>query len=110
MCALFNVPMQMLPDVVDCEKDLGRVTHLFGRELPIYQPSATASGGGAGLSDTRRVKSTYGTGCFVILNTGDKIVRSSNRPLSTVARQLDGQRIYAFEGSILLPGGYPVAS
>ena len=106
MCALFNVPMQMLPDVVDCAGDLGRVTHLFGRELPILSAVGDQQSAAVGQAclTPGAIKSTYGTGCFVILNTGDKIVRSSNRLLSTVAWQLDGQRIYALEGSIFIAG------
>ncbi|MEC7207664.1 MAG: glycerol kinase GlpK [Pseudomonadota bacterium] len=106
MCAVFNVPMQMLPDVVDCAGDLGRVTHLFGRELPILSAVGDQQSAAVGQAclTPGAIKSTYGTGCFVILNTGDKIVRSSNRLLSTVAWQLDGQRIYALEGSIFIAG------
>lgn len=106
MCALFNVPMQMLPRVVDCAGDLGRVTDLFDRELPILSAVGDQQSAAVGQAclTPGSIKSTYGTGCFVILNTGEKIVRSSNRLLSTVAWQLNGERIYALEGSIFIAG------
>lgn len=106
MCALFNVPMQMLPQVVDCAGDLGRVTHLFGRELPILSAVGDQQSAAVGQAclTPGSIKSTYGTGCFVILNTGETIVRSSNRLLSTVAWQVGGKRIYALEGSIFIAG------
>lgn len=106
MCALFNVPIQMLPDVVDCAGDMGRVTHLFDREIPILSAVGDQQSAAVGQAclTPGAIKSTYGTGCFVILNTGDKIVRSSNRLLSTVAWQLGGERIYALEGSIFIAG------
>lgn len=106
MCALFNVPMQMLPDVVNCAGDMGRVTHLFDREIPILSAVGDQQSAAVGQAclTPGAIKSTYGTGCFVILNTGDKIVRSSNRLLSTVAWQLGGERIYALEGSIFIAG------
>lgn len=106
MCELFTVPMQMLPKVVDCAGDLGRVTHLFGKEMPILSAVGDQQSAAVGQAclTPGSIKSTYGTGCFVILNTGDKIVRSSNRLLSTVAWQLDGERRYALEGSIFIAG------
>ena len=86
MCALFNVPMQMLPDVVDCAGDLGRVTHLFGRELPILSAVGDQQSAAVGQAclTPGAIKSTYGTGCFGS-DTGDKIVRSSDQLLSVLA-------------------------
>ena len=107
MCALLNVPMGMLPEVRDCAADYG-VTRadLFGREIPILgvagdQQAATV---GQACFSPGMMKSTYGTGCFALLNTGDAPVVSTNRLLTTVAYQLDGKPTYALEGSIFVAG------
>lgn len=107
ICALFDIPMQMLPEVHDCAADFG-VTRadLFGREIPICgvagdQQAATV---GQACFSPGMMKSTYGTGCFALLNTGDVPVASSNRMLTTIAYQLNGQPTYALEGSIFVAG------
>ena len=107
MCQMFDIPMEMLPEVRDCAADYG-VTRpdLFGREIPILgvageQQAATL---GQACFHKGMMKSTYGTGCFALLNTGDAPVRSQNRLLTTVAYQLDGKRTYALEGSIFIAG------
>jgi len=107
MCDLLDIPMEMLPDVRDCAADFG-VTQgdLFGREIPINgvagdQQAATV---GQACFQPGMMKSTYGTGCFALLNTGDAPVASQNRLLTTIAYQLDGKPTYALEGSIFIAG------
>ncbi|MFY9212882.1 MAG: glycerol kinase GlpK [Aestuariivita sp.] len=105
MCALLDVPMSLLPDVRDCAADYG-TTDLFGATIPILgvagdQQAATI---GQACFQPGMLKSTYGTGCFALLNTGDVAVASQNRLLTTIAYQLDGTRTYALEGSIFIAG------
>ncbi|WP_415400713.1 glycerol kinase GlpK [Tateyamaria sp. SN3-11] len=105
MCAMLDIPMEMLPEVRDCASDFG-VTDLLGGETPIYgvagdQQAATI---GQACFQPGMLKSTYGTGCFALLNTGDAPVTSNNRLLTTVAYQLDGKPTYALEGSIFIAG------
>ena len=107
MCDLLDIPMNMLPEVKDCAADFG-VTRadLFGREIPILgvagdQQAATV---GQACFQPGMLKSTYGTGCFALLNTGEEPVTSKNRLLTTIAYQLDGKPTYALEGSIFVAG------
>ena len=107
LCALMRVPMAMLPEVRDSSADYG-VTEagLFGRAIPISgvagdQQAATV---GQACFTPGMMKSTYGTGCFALLNTGDSPVTSKNRLLTTIAYQLDGKPTYALEGSIFIAG------
>lgn len=107
ICELFNVPMEMLPDVKDCADDFGvSRADLFGRPIPICgvagdQQAATI---GQACFEPGMLKSTYGTGCFALLNTGDTPVKSHNRLLTTIAYQLEGKPTYALEGSIFIAG------
>ncbi|MCU0906677.1 MAG: glycerol kinase GlpK [Rhodobacteraceae bacterium] len=107
ICDLFGVPMAMLPEVRDCAADFGMTrADLFGREIPILgvagdQQAATI---GQACFQPGMMKSTYGTGCFALLNTGDTAVASSNRLLTTIAYRLDGRTTYALEGSIFVAG------
>jgi len=105
LCALLRVPMAMLPEVKDCAAEFG-VTEAFGGQIPILgvagdQHAATL---GQACFATGMVKSTYGTGCFALLNTGAELVASRNRLLGTIAYQLDGVPTYALEGSIFIAG------
>ncbi|SPJ23826.1 glycerol kinase GlpK [Palleronia abyssalis] len=107
ICKMLDIPMEMLPEVCDSAAEFG-VTRpdLFGREIPILgvagdQQAATI---GQACFKPGMLKSTYGTGCFALLNTGDEPVRSQNRLLTTVAYQLDGKPTYALEGSIFIAG------
>jgi glycerol kinase len=107
ICDLFDIPPEMLPEVRDCAADFG-VTRadLFGRPIPILgvagdQQAATI---GQACFQPGMLKSTYGTGCFALLNTGDTAVRSSNRLLTTIAYQFEGKPTYALEGSIFAAG------
>ena len=107
ICELLDVPMGMLPEVLDCAADFGMArADLFGAELPILgvagdQQAATV---GQACFEPGMLKSTYGTGCFALLNTGNAPVRSKNRMLTTIAYQLDGKPTYALEGSIFIAG------
>jgi glycerol kinase len=107
ICRLLDVPTAMLPEVRDCAADFGHArADLFGREIPILgvagdQQAATV---GQACFEPGMMKSTYGTGCFALLNTGDAPVISKNRLLSTIAYQLDGKPTYALEGSIFIAG------
>jgi glycerol kinase len=107
LLGILDIPVVMLPEVKDCAADFG-VTQkeLFGAEIPILgvagdQQAATI---GQACFAPGMMKSTYGTGCFALLNTGDKLVRSKNRLLSTIAYRLDGKTTYALEGSIFIAG------
>jgi glycerol kinase len=107
ICDLFDIPMAMLPQVKDCAADFGTTApeHL-GAALPILgvagdQQAATI---GQACFKPGMLKSTYGTGCFALLNTGDTPVASNNRLLTTIAYQLDGKPTYALEGSIFVAG------
>lgn len=104
---ILKIPAVMLPEVKDCAADFG-VTEkaLFGAEIPILgvagdQQAATI---GQACFEPGMMKSTYGTGCFAILNTGSDIVRSKNRLLTTIAYRLEGKTTYALEGSIFVAG------
>ena len=107
ICERLGIPMSMLPEVRDCAADFGMTRpDLFGRPIPILgiagdQQAATL---GQACFEPGMMKSTYGTGCFALLNTGDTPVRSRNRLLTTIAYQLDGQPTYALEGSIFIAG------
>jgi glycerol kinase len=104
---LFGVPMSVLPEVRDCSGDFGMVDpSIFGGAIRILgvagdQQAATI---GQGCFQPGMMKSTYGTGCFALLNTGKQMVTSRNRLLTTVAYQLEGARTYALEGAIFIAG------
>ena len=105
LLTLFNIPSSILPEVKDCATQYG-VTDLLGGEIPILgiagdQHAATI---GQACFTAGMMKSTYGTGCFALLNTGDQAVTSTNRLLTTIAYQLDGNVTYALEGSIFIAG------
>jgi len=107
LCRLFGVPRRMLPDVRDCACAFGETgADLFGGSIPILgiagdQQAATV---GQGCFTPGMMKSTYGTGCFALLNTGSQRVVSRSRLLTTIAYQLDGRRTYALEGAIFVAG------
>jgi len=104
---LFAVPPAMLPMVQDCAADFGSTPpELFGGPIRICgvagdQQAATM---GQGCFTPGMMKSTYGTGCFALLNTGSAPVRSRHRLLTTIAYQLRGERTYALEGAIFIAG------
>ena len=105
LCKLFNVPPSLLPVVKDSADDYG-VTDLFGPTLPIRgvagdQQAALVGQAGFNAGD---VKSTYGTGAFLVLNTGAERKRSTSRLLATIAYRVAGKTTYALEGSVLSAG------
>jgi glycerol kinase len=101
------VPRAMLPEVKDSSHRFGEtVADLFGASIAISgiagdQQAATI---GQACFSPGMIKSTYGTGCFALLNTGDTPVASKNKLLTTIAYQLGGKRTYALEGSIFVAG------
>ena len=103
----FKVPAAILPEVKDCADDYGLTSKtLFDGKIAIRgiagdQQAATI---GQACFQPNMMKSTYGTGCFALLNTGQHCVQSKNRLLSTIAYRLDGQTTYALEGSIFIAG------
>ena len=107
ICDLLGVPASMLPEVLDCAAEFGQTrADLFGREIPVLgmagdQQAATI---GQACFKPGMMKSTYGTGCFALLNTGSEPVMSRNRLLTTIAYQFDGKPTYAIEGSIFIAG------
>lgn len=102
---LFRVPRALLPEVRDSADDFGETT-LAGRRLPIRGVAGDqqAAAMGQACLTPGSLKSTYGTGAFLILNTGDTPVASANRLLTTVCWRLDGRPTYAVEGAIFIAG------
>ena len=104
---VFDVPRALLPEIRDCSFHYGdTLPELFGGPIAIRgiagdQHAATI---GQACFEPGMVKSTYGTGCFALLNTGETALHSKNRLLTTIAYQLDGKRTYALEGSIFIAG------
>ena len=104
---LLNIPRAMLPEVRDCAAEFGTTRpDLFGRAIPILgvagdQQAATI---GQACFAPGMMKSTYGTGCFALLNTGDTLVESQSRLLGTIAYRMGGKTAYALEGSIFIAG------
>lgn len=107
ICEMLDIPMSLLPQVLDCAADFGETdAEVLGAALPILgvagdQQAATI---GQACFQPGMLKSTYGTGCFALLNTGGTLVSSQNRLLGTIAYQLDGKVTYALEGSIFIAG------
>ncbi|MDB6043479.1 MAG: glycerol kinase [Gammaproteobacteria bacterium] len=107
LCSLFDVPMSSLPEVRDSAGDFGVTdTAILGEALPIRGVAGDQQAAliGQACFEEGDLKSTYGTGAFMVLNTGRHLVRSANRLLSTIAYQLDGKVTYALEGSIMSAG------
>ncbi|MGJ8692636.1 MAG: glycerol kinase GlpK [Thalassotalea sp.] len=107
LLTLFSIPASMLPEVMDCSADFGTTeTSLFGAALPISGIAGDQQAALIGQACFQKgmAKSTYGTGCFMILNTGDELLTSNNKLLSTVAYRLNGKTTYAIEGSIFMAG------
>lgn len=111
LLALFNIPRAMLPEVQDNVSDFGVISHdLLPDLLEVSIPIGGIAGDqqaaliGQGCFEHGMVKSTYGTGCFALLNTGGTPVTSGTRMLTTIAYQVEGRRTYALEGSIFIAG------
>jgi glycerol kinase len=107
LLAILDVPRALLPDIRDSSFHFGDTApELFGASIAIGgiagdQQAATI---GQACFEPGMMKATYGTGCFALLNTGERPVTSTNRLLTTIAYQLDGKRTYALEGSIFIAG------
>jgi len=107
ICDLLGVPLAMLPQVRDSAANFGETeSYILGLKLPILgvagdQQAATI---GQACFAPGMMKSTYGTGCFALLNTGEIPVASTHRMLTTIAYQLEGKPTYALEGSIFIAG------
>ena len=107
MLALFGIPESLLPEVRDCADDFGVTDEsVIGARIPICGMAGDQQAaliGQAGFF-TGMTKSTYGTGCFVIANTGANALASKNNLLTTVAYRLNGEVTYGIEGSIFVAG------
>jgi glycerol kinase len=104
---LLRVPETMLPEVVDCSGEFGTTEpSLFGGSIAIRGVAGDQQAAVVGQAcfAPGMVKSTYGTGCFALVNTGETAVPSRSRLLTTIAYQLGGKRTYALEGSIFVAG------
>jgi glycerol kinase len=107
LCAALGVPPAILPEVKDCAADFGVAdTEWFGAAIPVLgiagdQQAATI---GQACFKPGMIKSTYGTGCFALMNIGDQPRLSRHRLLTTIAYQFSGKRTYAFEGAIFVAG------
>lgn len=104
---LFQIPATILPEVKECADDYGTTDpELFGTPLPIggVAGDQQAAAIGQGCLDAGMIKSTYGTGCFMLLNTGKEACRSQHRLLTTIAYRIHGETSYALEGSIFVAG------
>ena len=104
---LFNIPKSILPKVVSSSEVYG-TTHssIFGKEIPISGIAGDQQAAlfGQTCFEKGMIKNTYGTGCFMLMNTGSKVKYSNNGLLSTIAWQINGQTTYALEGSIFMAG------
>ncbi|MEO1014125.1 MAG: glycerol kinase GlpK [Pseudomonadota bacterium] len=104
---VFNAPAACLPEVKDNIAAFGDVveTH-FGRKIPVRGMVGDQQGAAIGQAcfEAGEAKSTYGTGCFALASTGETLVQSSNKLLSTIASRIDGRTAYALEGSIFVAG------
>jgi len=107
MLELFEVPAALLPEVRDCAADFGQTDPaLLGRAIPIRGVAGDQQAAlmGQGCIRPGSMKATYGTGCFMLLNTGETAPVSRARLLTTVAARLNGKTTYALEGSIFIAG------
>ncbi|MFC7005036.1 glycerol kinase GlpK [Bowmanella sp. JS7-9] len=105
LLALFDIPRSMLPEVKNSADDFG-TCHLFGAPLCIGGIAGDQQAAliGQGCFTEGMAKSTYGTGCFLMVNTGKLALTSHNKLLTTIAYQIDGEASYAIEGSIFIAG------
>ncbi len=107
LLSLFNLPTSLLPEVKDCAADYGLTHHpVFTKPTPINGVAGDQQAAlfGQACYESGMVKSTYGTGCFMVMNTGKQAVRSDNKLLTTVGYRLGGETTYALEGSIFNAG------
>ena len=104
---LLDVPRSMMPEVLDCAADFATTdASVLGQSYPVCGVAGDQHAASIGqvCFQEGMVKSTYGTGCFVMLNTGSKPITSKNRMLTTIGYRLNGKTTYALEGSIFVAG------
>lgn len=107
LCELFNIPMQLLPEVKSSNAHFGITTEtMFGAPIAItgIAGDQQAAAIGQGCFTPGSIKSTYGTGCFMLMNVGSEVKHSKNRLLTTVLYGIDDEVHYALEGSIFIAG------
>lgn len=107
LLTLFDIPRSLLPEVKDCAADFGRISDGNpGSGIAIAAMAGDQQAALVGQTCFREgsAKSTYGTGCFLMLNTGNKALRSEHRLLTTIGYRLNGRTTYALEGSIFIAG------
>ncbi len=107
LLTLFDIPAAILPEVRDSDAAFGATpAEMFGAPIPIHGVAGDQQAAAIGQAcfEAGMVKSTYGTGCFALMNTGPKAVASRNRLLTTIAYRLSGATTYALEGSIFIAG------
>ena len=108
LCKIMNIPMSMLPEVKNSSEVYGLTApyHFFGNEVPIAGIAGDQQAAlfGQGCFEAGMAKNTYGTGCFLLMNTGETPTRSENGLLTTIACGIGGKVTYALEGSIFVAG------
>ncbi len=107
MGQMLDVPLNMLPEVLDCTGDFGETeADVLGRAIPIRGVAGDQQAAlmGQGCIRPGEMKATYGTGCFMLVNTGDTPAPSASRLLTTVAARVGGRTTYALEGAIFIAG------
>lgn len=107
LLTLFNIPHSLLAEVMDSSCEFGICSaDILGQSIPVHGVAGDQHAAlfGQACFDEGMAKSTYGTGCFLMLNTGDKPLASKHRLLTTVAYRLNGKPTYAIEGSIFMAG------
>lgn len=107
LCRILDIPMQMLPEVKDSAGDFGHTeAEWLGLSVPIGGVAGDQQAAlfGQGCMAAGMAKNTYGTGCFMLMNTGEKPVPSTHGLLTTVAWKLNGKAAYALEGSVFIAG------
>ena len=104
---MLDIPWELLPRVVDTSEVIGMLdTAILGRPIPVAAMAGDQHASLFGQACLRpgMVKNTYGTGCFMLMNTGDRLVRSEHGLLSTMAWRIGGKPTYALEGSVFMGG------
>lgn len=104
---LFNIPMEMMPEVKESSGIFGTTSRdLFGYEIPIAGVAGDQQAAlfGQCCFEEGEAKNTYGTGCFLLMNTGKKLVESKNGLITTIAAGINGSVDYALEGSVFIAG------
>lgn len=106
LLALFDIPASVLPVVKPSSGIIGECTIIPGARIPIAGVAGDQQAAlfGQLCTEEGMVKNTYGTGCFMLMNTGEQAIRSNNQLLSTIAWQIDGKTTYALEGSVFIGG------